>query len=253
MEKSHPHSIAGIDPAWKPEGNHSAISYGKLSGKTLYLENIDSGLFSVTDMINSLNRYPDLHGVAVDASLIIPNQTGSRVCEKELTKVYGGKRKAGCYPTNLNLHSNSSGLYIEKHLSARGFEHLNSNGKFMLETYPHASLIEIFDLPERLAYKKGKVDERRNGQVKLGNLLLSLGQSDDITLTVPEHLVHHFLPKHIKKLSGQALKHNEDVLDSIVCLYAAALFAHGIPGICFPDCSHKDRLKLGYVWVPKYY
>lgn len=250
MDISQSKILAGIDPAWKVAGNHSAISYGIVKNNELILEDVVTNLLSVNDIIRSLDAQKHLYGVAVDASLIIPNQSGSRQCEKELTKVYGGKRKAGCYPTNLKLHGNSSGLYLEKHLAQRGFKHLNHKGKFMLETYPHASLIELFNLPERLLYKKGNVKAKIKGQIKLVQLLLSLQNSKTLKLVIQKKHLGIFEADYINKLKGKALKHNEDALDSIICLYVAALFSLGKSGTSFPKGSIEERIKLGYVWVP---
>jgi len=47
---------------------------------------------------------------------------------------------------------------------------------WQIECYPHAALLELFQLPYRLAYKKGAVAARVSGQQQLAQLLLSLQQ-----------------------------------------------------------------------------
>jgi len=58
-----------------------------------------------------------------------------------------------------------------------------------------------------------------------------------------------FLPyldtQRIQSLRGAALKHNEDVLDAIVCLYIAALYQAGNSERVF-GCTEQ-----GYIYVPQ--
>lgn len=53
-------------------------------------------------------------------------------------------------------------------------------------------------------------------------------------------------PEHIASLRGHQLKHNEDVLDALVCLYIAGLYQSGHPQKIFGDAAE------GYVVVPDY-
>ena len=96
-----------------------------------------------------------------------------------------------------------------------------------MECYPHPALIEIFQLPERLKYKKGRVAEKRKGQAVLAKLLLGLRKGGILNLRISDTFLHFFDPERIAKLRGQELKHNEDVLDAVVCLYIAALYQSG--------------------------
>ncbi len=235
---------AGIDLAWKGETNPSAIAVGSLEHKTLILEEVAPSIIGLNPIIEFLRGQKDLQGISVDASLIIPNETGFRQSETELNKVYRSKW-AGCYPTNQNLYPDAFSVKLSKRLEEEGFK-FGTEPKWQMECYPHASLIEIFGLTRRLAYKKGKVNEKIEGQKELARLLLSLETKAQLKLEIPEKLYHFFKPKYIEQLRGQALKSNEDILDSVVCLYTTALFAKHHPGSFYGD------LEEGFVWVPEF-
>jgi len=50
---------------------------------------------------------------------------------------------------------------------------------------------------------------------------------------------------YIDSLVGQGLKSNEDVLDSIICLYIAGLYSTAANGQVFGNADG------GYIWVPQ--
>lgn len=236
-------TLAGIDLAWKGEKNPSAIAIGKLNNRALWLESIEQAITGFDAILNHLKCIEDLKGVAIDASLIIPNKTGQRQCERELAKVYS-KKRAACHATNLTLYPNPFSVKLSNALSDKNFHHLGTD-KWQIECYPHPSLIEIFGFSERLQYKKGSVNERKAGQIQFSQHLKSLSSSPVVSLHIPDSLSHYLSQEHINSLRGQALKSNEDALDAIICLYIGALYSTRNPAIRF------GSLQEGYIWVPQ--
>lgn len=234
--------LAGIDLAWKGETNPSAIAIGNLKGNNLILKDIHPHIIGLEPILEFLKTQENLQGITIDASLKIPNKTGYRKSETELNKVYRNKW-AGCYPTNQTLYPDAFSVKLSERLSEEGFKY-GIKAKWQMECYPHASLIEIFGLSKRLAYKKGKVGEKIAGQVELADMLWSLQDSQVLKLIIPSELTHFFDSQAIQKLKGQSLKSNEDAMDSVVCLYTAALFANKQTGNIYGD------LEEGFLWVP---
>ncbi len=162
--------------------------------------------------------------VAVDAPLQVPNATGRRPCERELGARYGG-RKAGPHPSNRTLLEGRMGRVRGEDLAARlealGFAGPWQRGaRTVMEVYPHPGLVEVFCLPQRLRYKKGKVAERRAGLAALAALLDRLRDADP-------PLLGPALPE-IEALRGRALKALEDRLDARFCAWVASVWArHG--------------------------
>jgi predicted RNase H-like nuclease len=238
--------LAGIDLAWKSDKNTTAVSIGDLEGSRLQVERIEPNLSGLDELKALFDGESRLVGVAIDGPLIVPNEFSRRECESELTSDYI-RRKIGCHSTNLHRYPDASSVKLSSYLEAKGFQHLGdvSEGRYQIECYPHPAIVEIFGLPERLKYKKGTVMEKRRGQIRLGEYIHALEKSQLVSLLVREKLASYFSAKHINRLSGMDLKTNEDVLDSIICLYVCALYA-----IRLPYKVYGSRQK-GYIYVPR--
>jgi len=234
--------IAGIDLAWQSKKNPSAIAYGEIINDKLMVKQIYPAVYGIETVLAIISGIDGLSGIAIDASLIINNSCGMRQCEREISREYGS-RGAACHASNATLYPNADSVYLSSQLLKAGFNHLLGN-QWQIECYPHPALIEIFSLSKRLKYKKGKVAEKRAGQIKLVALLRKLENSRILKLVVNEKTSQIMNESHIESLHGQALKNNEDALDSIVCLYIAGLYAIQYQGKIFgePGC--------GYIWVP---
>ncbi|GEM78506.1 DUF429 domain-containing protein [Vibrio superstes] len=234
--------LAGIDLAWHSEKNPSAIAIGTLSGKNLILDQLEPAIFGMSRILEILKNQNELWGVAIDAPLIIENQTGQRVCEKSLSRDYGS-RKASCHTSNKSLYPEAMSVNLSSSLKSQGFQHLSSD-RWQIECYPHPAIIECFGLTERLAYKKGKVADKKSGQVELANFILALEKSSILSLQLPTQIKMLLSDSYINSLKGTDLKNNEDALDAIVCLYIAGLYQLKVSSVTYGDTEH------GYIWVP---
>jgi len=231
--------LAGIDLAWQGEKNPSAIAIGDLNSRILSLTQIFPACYGIDEIIDKVDS---ISGIAIDAPLIIKNCSGQRDCEKSVSKTYGA-RGASCHTSNLSLYPDASSVRFANKLIDNGFCHIETD-KWIVECYPHPSLLEIFNLPVRLKYKKGNKSEKLAGQINLANLIKSLSSSPVLQLQIPNECAHFIDESYILSLIGKAIKTNEDALDSIICLYIAALYQSKKSGHLFGD------LDTGYVWVP---
>ena len=234
--------IAGVDLAWRSQKNPSCVCIGKISDDVVRVTDICPAIYGVARVLEVLLGASDLCGIAIDAPLIIKNQSGQRLCEKDLGKFYGS-RWAPCHTSNKTLYPNAESVELSRTLVQEGFFHLGST-KWQIECYPHPAIIEIFGLEKRLLYKKGKVLVKKDGQKQLANFLKTLSGSKILRLCF-EIDVPNIDEKYIDSLRGKQLKNNEDTLDSIICLYIAALYWLGIKGITF------GNFEAGYIYVPQ--
>lgn len=174
--------LAGVDLAWMSERNATAMAFGHLEGRRLTVTAVLTGLTGLAAVSRELLDRPGLAGVAIDAPLIITNVSGQRDCERALSREYGA-RKASCHASNLGLYPDPASASLSDQLLGAGFEHLKPAGcRWQIECYPHPAIIELFDLPERLSYKKGTVRQRREGQVKLCEMLATLADAPVLAL-----------------------------------------------------------------------
>lgn len=236
--------LAGVDLAWQPERNPSAVALGALHGQRLSVDAVTGSLVSLDEVMSAIDREGQPHGVAVDAALIIRNQAGQRPCERDLNKDYRS-RSAGCHPSNLTLYPDAASVKLGESLSARGLKHYGEPaGPWQIECYPHPAIIELFSLPERLRYKKGSVKEKRGGQIRLAELIQERASDTGLSVVFSESVAPIFDPQLIAALRGKALKANEDQLDAIVCLLIAAHYQAGSAVEAYGDTAS------GYIVVP---
>ena len=203
---------------------------------------IHPAVYGIDSVLDTLMGIAQLSGIAIDASLIINNKSGMRPCEKEIGSKYGA-RGAACHASNTTLYPNADSVYLSNRLVKSGFRHLKGE-QWQIECYPHPTLIEIFALSYRMRYKKGNVAEKRAGQKELAALLRKLYHSNILRLIFNEQASQILDESRMDSLKGQALKSNEDALDSIICLYIAGLYAIKHHGHIF------GNLSSGYIWVP---
>ncbi len=233
----------GIDLSWKTEKNPSAVAVGRMADGTLNVEFVEPALRDIDSVFRLVHSQTEVIGIAVDAPLIIENHAGQRPCETALGQDYG-KQKASCHTSNRSLYPNSLSVRLSSQLQRIGFQHLEGT-RWQIECYPHPAIIECFALSERLAYKRGKVFEKKRGQQELAKLIRCLEYSDVLPLNVPDNLNSSLSNSEINILKGNELKRNEDALDSIICLYIAGLYHLKVASKLYGNSNQ------GYIWVPQ--
>ena len=214
-------SFFGVDLAWSSRNLTGVCALDEHGGL------VDERLLQSDDeIVRWISRQLDGPAVvAIDAPLLVPNETGRRPCEAQVAEAYAG-RKAGPHPSNRTLNADTEGTIrgerLAAALEAHGFgDPWTNSERTLLEVYPHPTLIEVFDLPERLLYKAKPglgVSGRRNGLRRLSSLLGDLRDAE------PPLLAPRVRVSEAKK--GAALKAIEDRLDARICAWVASLWAH---------------------------
>ena len=159
--------------------------------------------------------------IAVDAPTIIPNATGMRLPDR-LTHKYFGRYHAGCYPANLSRPFAQRTVEFGLRLAQRGFVHAptitpQQRGRYQIEVFPHPAIVHLFDLPQILKYKKGKLSQRSAELRRLYQFITEL------TTHEPSfRLDAELIQTSFNCLTTKALKAIEDQLDSLICAYVAA-------------------------------
>jgi predicted RNase H-like nuclease len=186
--------------------------------------------------------------IAVDAPTLIPNETGMRVPDK-LTHKYFGRYHAGCYPANRKRPFAQRTIGFGLSLEERGYLHAPTIipqqwGRYQIEVYPHAAMVQLFQLERILKYKKGRLAERKAEFKKLQQYTQKVLPKLTPALNLESYLSTIIQPLDI--LTGNALKAIEDQLDSLICAYIGAYWWYW-----GEECNQVlgDRA-TGYIIVP---
>jgi predicted RNase H-like nuclease len=212
----------GIDLAWRGEKNPSGGAVLKGDRQRAQLIEVTASLGSCSAALAYVEEHATASTfVAIDAPLIISNQEGQRHCETLISKRYAD-RHGSCHSSNLSLYPQATSVHLASQLVSRGFRHAPDlahpeNQRVILEVYPHPALLELFQLPSIIRYKKGKVEERRSGQRELQRRLKELSLSAPPLECTPK--LKEFLATDTNSLRGTALNPNENALDAFVCAY----------------------------------
>ncbi|CEA00944.1 hypothetical protein BN1048_01164 [Jeotgalicoccus saudimassiliensis] len=208
----------GIDLAWTYK-NESGICVIDESGEVLMLE---SAVFSDDELVNIIKNYSGetLH-IAIDAPLVVNNETGSRQAERDLqrSRINGHRLFA--------FHSNRT-FMVKTYKGIRG-EMLSSliirnipdisigmheQGSTIIETFPTGIVSGLFPdiFPVKYKRKKGMTFEETVGQMKL--------MTERIGLFEQQNLISKFSEKLIvdqETITRKHHKHLEDKLDAVLC------------------------------------
>ena len=219
-------TFIGVDLAWRSEANVSGLAalHGDSNGAEL--TSVADGVRSRAHVVDFIRQHAaPTCVVAVDAPLIIRNASGQRACETLVGMRYGS-RHASCHTSNLSLFPDAPSIRLTDDLAGLGFVHgpcaSPADRQLMIEVYPHAALVALFDLPTIFKYKKGSVAEKRMGMDQLRARIAEL--SSWRPALRPNAKLDHLLEVRLESLAGASLKQYEDTLDAVVCAYLALYF-----------------------------
>lgn len=208
----------GIDLAWKDTkrtGLAAVDGAGRLTASGVARSDDD-----IAEWI-AANAY-EVDVVAVDAPLIVPNESGQRVAEKLIGQAYGrygasahsASRSNPMFdPPRAQVLAERFGWEVDPHAAAR------ADGTRCIEVYPHPALVGLFELPQRLLYKKGT--DRRSGFLQLAACLESVPE-----LALAESARWAELLAIIANPAHGDLTRIEDEVDAILCAHLAWLWLH---------------------------
>jgi predicted RNase H-like nuclease len=209
-------TFLGIDLAWQSDRNPTgAVALREDAGSLVAIEAAPS-LRTLTEVEDFIARHvADRTVIAIDGPLVIPNASGQRACELALSRQFGA-RHASCHSSNTTLYPHAASVRLEARLASLSFVHAGTpfGERVMLEVYPHAAYVALFDLPSIIRYKKGSAAEKCAGLRIVQQRLAQLPFRHDLVLA-------DMLERDPASLKGQARKSFEDLLDGLFCAYLA--------------------------------
>lgn len=243
--------FVGLDLAWSERnGSGVAVLEGDAEKVKFRCGEI---LYSNKEILNYLQKIigPKPTLIAIDAPLIVPNETGRRLAEKLVGYLFS-KYDAGAFPANRKRLGQWSGKVrgeeISKLLLEAGFFHnprikQYEEARKFFEVFPHPSMVVLFNLNRIIRYKakpKRNYEFRWRAFEKYQRYLKKL-ENGSPKLILPKSLVE----KKVRGLKAKALKDYEDLLDAVFCGYIAA-FCWSNP----QKCEVLGNMKEGYILTP---
>lgn len=193
--------------------------------------------------------------VAVDAPLEVPNATGARGCERELTSAYG-RYGCGCHVAN------RSRPWFDpprgEVLAARHGWSLDpyDAAPRAIEVYPHAALIGLFGLGRVLPYKARARRDLATRQAAFATLVDLLASVPELALDASPDWAEQVVAVRAATRPVD-LERLEDRLDAVLCAHLAwrwatrpeELHLYGSPGqgaVVAPPPPTHPRARSGY-------
>jgi predicted RNase H-like nuclease len=178
---------------------------------------------------------------AVDAPLIVPNETGQRRCETAISRAFW-RYKIGAHSSNRG-RAHFDPPRAETLADRLGWtvdpaHHGSAGVPVCIEVYPHPAMVGLFGLAERIMYKSGR--SRAEGFAQLVRHFASIPElrlSDSPRWAELSDVVADPRPGDLTRI--------EDELDAILCAHLAWLWHHR-PEILQVYGSLKD----GYIVAP---
>jgi len=248
--------FVGIDLAWSPRnrsGGAVLSADGSLQAPTAALGSDKEIVDYVVAAIPA--GTPGL--VAIDAPLAVPNETGSRPCDRQVAAVFD-RFEAGPYPANRRNLARYGGLRAEaitRHLHYLGFRHdphivRQANTRQVIEVFPHPATVSLFHLERTLKYKAraGRgYPHRWRELTRLQTRLAALAEAEPALV-----LVTDIASMPIEGKRGKAFKETEDLLDALVCAYSAYYaWYHGPRGYAvYGPRDREASADEGHILVP---
>lgn len=208
----------GIDLAWTYK-NESGICVMDENGEVLILE---SAVFSDEDIVKIIKNYSDemLH-IAIDAPLVVNNETGSRQAERDLQRGRIHGHRLFAFNSNRTFMTKAYKGIRGEVLSQLIKEHLpnisigmNDKGSNIIETFPTGIVSGLFPdiYPVKYKRKKGMTFEETVGQMKLLTERIGLLEQRGIISGFKEKLM-----VDEAAINREHHKHLEDKLDAVLC------------------------------------
>jgi predicted RNase H-like nuclease len=202
--------IVGIDLAWKDHNQDGlCLIHATRDSAKVIKTATTKGDDALLAWLQKHLPVQDHVLLAIDAPLIVPNATGSRPVDKQITFDFG-KYHAGCYPANSKLCERPPRL--AQRLRDNGYlvgYDLKTASRMATEVYPHPAMIRLFNLDRIIKYKKGTVAAKNPEFRRLQNLLRK---------SLNDHLGNNGVSQEIEAfLIANRSKTVEDQTDAIFC------------------------------------
>lgn len=214
--------FVGLDLAWG-EKNQTGVAAIDADGRLLHVGAAQDDT-SIVDAIAPFTADDCL--VAIDAPLVVNNQTGFRSAEtaynRDFQRFDAGARPAyrerpEFNPPRAETLADQLGLDRDPASTA---------GRRAIEVYPHPATVVLFGLDKILKYKRGAFGDRQRDLLKLMTLIEGLDQATP-RLRVNHNVAWVELRRRVEAATRPSqLDRDEDPVDAVICAYVGLYWYH---------------------------
>ena len=266
-------TFIGLDLAWKSTNESGICWLEGESPEAVRCARIDAEARPIEDLADEIAAVDGTVVVAIDAPVLCTPYTDwpvsltqsegdaavaavvtcsrSRWVDPEVGRQFG-RYKVSAYPASAAVKRGwKAGIELGIALQDRGFAldpralgGCGGDGRVAMEVYPHTIHVRLFELDERLPYKKGRVASRRQAMQLYQQHLRDLAERETPGILQDAELEVALAPETAERAQGKALKRLEDKLDGLTCALAAWLSWRD------PGAWEMIGDLNGYIWVP---
>jgi len=242
-------NFIGMDLAWTYK-NESGICVINDSGKIIFskTQRYDD------EMLAGLVKHFSANGavLAIDAPLIVANESGSRACDRNLMKEKIHGRNLSIFNCSREYLQRTYGV-IRGEAVVKSIQNLtqefavttvpNNHSHSIIEVFPTSIVLGLFSDAFPIKYKLKRnvaYDDTKNEMIRILEILEHLAEYDPPVTNVNEY----FSPDRVLDLESKSTyKSFEDEVDAFLCAYAAYWLSKN-EGKTFGDD------KSGFIVVP---
>lgn len=243
-----PRGYAGIDLAWGPR-NPSGVAVLDAEGVLVSscTASTDDDIVAAVGVLAG----PRPVVAAIDAPLVVSNQTGARPCERAVTSAFG-RFHAGAYPANRGMRWFSDGPRGERLAHRLRWTIDPTRGRdraVAIEVYPHPAMVAFLGLDRVVPYKRRHRPLSARRTAFAGLLDMIEGECDRV-LRLAEHPRWHHLRRVVAGATRPMhLNGVEDEVDAIWCAYLAWVWAQE-PDRLMVYGDDADGFAAGHIVAP---
>ena len=220
-------TFIGLDLAWSPKKESGICWLVGDSSERLRCTRLEA---KVSDMQKLAAEISQLEGsvvITIDAPVLYSTD---RNVEREIARRFG-KYKAAAHSPHPHVRAGrKAGIILGEALEVRGFTcdpqpllDCKRPTRTAVEVYPHTIHVRLFELDERIRYKRGKVAEKRQGLQQYQEHLRALLEGEAPRVLDHADVRRVLDPATANEARGIALKRLDDTLDGLTCALAAWL------------------------------
>lgn len=243
-------TFIGLDLAWSADKESGICWLEGDSRESLRCTRLEAAVWDMNELATEVAA-ANPAVVTIDAPVLY---TDKRWVDAEIGRKHRFHRyKIAAHSAKAAVHQgNTAGIDLGKALTAEGFdcnpqpllrgEHPQQSA---VEVYPHTLHVRLFNLCERILYKKGLVAQKRAGLQQYQRHLEAL--IEDVAPGVLEFpdVKRALDPETARNARGRSLKRLDDTLDGLTCALAAWLMWQE------PECWEMIGDLNGYIVAPR--